>query len=538
MKNSLKLLLIAALGAGCNPTPEIDFRDSGTDTASDTAIDRVAPPDTSVDVNPDAPVRPRVEVSGLISSNTTWTASNIYVLTGGIVYVTNNAVLTIEAGTEVRGQVRDGTRTCTAGEPNTTVCDVDIAASNAERGCCPAGLTCNNTDQDTANDARCGAPREEGTALIVTRGARLEALGTRQAPVVFTSDNFGTATAPVPGDWGGVVLLGAAPTNVLPNPDQASIEGIPPTESRGIYGGNDTAHNCGTLRYVRIEYAGYRFGTNNELNSLTLGGCGTGTTLEYIQTHRGLDDGIEFFGGNARLRYAVVTGTGDDSLDYDRGFSGDVQFFIAQQRRVAGEDRCIEADGNASGRTNTPFTNPRVFNFTCIGAGYPGQPRTGANSSQDGFIFREGVAGTIRNSIVMSSPDRGVRIQHTETTARLEAGADPALVFSNNIVFDIGADGMTNFFDVDTHTGGTTGDAFETALLGLNRTVNPQFAGDVYSPTAPDFRPMAGGAATMQSAATPTEPSSFWTAAPYLGAVAPDATGDGIWYSGWTRFTE
>ncbi len=390
----------------------------------------------------------------------------------------------------------------------------------------------------TANLAYCGAPTEEGTALIITRGSRLIAEGTAQAPIVFTSDNLGSATAPQAGDWGGVVLLGSAPNN-LPNRAAGQIEGLAETNGSGQYGGDDVASSCGTLRFVRIEYAGYRYGTDNELNSLTLGSCGSGTVIEFLQAHRGLDDGIEFFGGSANAKYIVITGTGDDSLDYDQGYSGNVQFYIAQQLRVAGEDRCIEADGNRNGRNNMPYSNPQIYNFTCIGAARPGQARTGL--LQDGAIFRDGSAGTLRNSIFVSAPDKGITVQHNETLVRLPAVATPRLLISNNIVTGSGPDGMSRYFDLVSNTSTNRPqneqmmiDDGLVSLAGANRTnVDPGFAGDVYNETAPNFRLTTTGAASQNAAATPTD--AFFTAANYLGAVDPANIGT-AWYELWTRF--
>ncbi|MGB8332613.1 MAG: hypothetical protein WCE62_20990, partial [Polyangiales bacterium] len=183
---------------------------------------------------------------------------------------------------------------------------------------------------------------EEGTrligdnaaGLIVTRGGMIDAQGSASAPIVFTS------SAPVgsrqPGNWGGVVLLGSAPLswgNAACGGDtgvtcEGSIEGISEQDNRGTYGGTDPASDCGTLRYVRIEFAGYTFGEDNELNALTLGGCGTDTTLEYLQLHQGEDDGVEFFGGTASISNFVVSATGDDGLDWDQGWQGEATNFI------------------------------------------------------------------------------------------------------------------------------------------------------------------------------------------------------------------
>ena len=166
---------------------------------------------------------------------------------------------------------------------------------------------------------------DQGSALIVTNTARIDAQGTSAAPILFTSSALPSEAAP--GDWGGVVLLGLArlswgDTTCDGEAGECvgSVEGIAPGNPRGAFGGDDDTHDCGTMQYVRIEYAGFQFGNDNELNGLTVGGCGDQTTLSYIQVHRGLDDGVEFFGGTAPIDHLIVTGPGDDGLDWDQGW--------------------------------------------------------------------------------------------------------------------------------------------------------------------------------------------------------------------------
>lgn len=467
---------------------------------------------------PDVSARTVMTISGEITADRTLDCAHIWELAGGPVYVASGVTLTVEPGTIVRGQIRNSERRCNAGTRNGMVCTTDD--DNATTGC-PGGTNA------------CGAPAEEGTALVVTRGGRLVAEGTREQPIVFTSAN---TTNPAPGNWGGIVLLGSAPTNNDP-PDMAQIEGLPPTTGRGVYGGTDAASSCGSLRYVRIEYAGYIFGRNNELNGLTVGGCGSGTELEYIQVHRGLDDGIEFFGGTVNVKHAIVTGTGDDSLDYDLGWTGNVQFFIAQQRNAPGEERCIEGDNHPSTFNRTPQTRPTIFNFTCIGAGVvPGVNR--ATLSHDGAIIRRGASANLENSIFYGSPDNGIQIDNTTTM-------DPAsqlyqsgtTVIAHNILFSIGQDGMSmRPFNVDDPGTTMRGTALEAQLAAANRVVDPMFPATVIDFTAPDFRPASSGPTTSDVAAIPTTPAGFFEAAPYIGAVDPGATGE-LWYQGWTRFT-
>lgn len=536
---------LALSGCPSNTTPPI-YDDAGPDTGSampdappvvDTGVDAppladVGPvdggplPDAPVATCPDPSARDTVTVSGEITADTTWTCDHDYLLAAGPVFVTSGAVLTVEPGVVVRGQVRDGTRTCVGGAM--------------------AGAAC--TDDAGCPGSTCGAPAELGTALVITRGSRIVANGTASAPIVFTSERFGTATPPAAGNWGGLVLLGAAPTNNSP-PDGALIEGLPP-DGRGTFGGSDPAHDCGDLSYVRVEYAGFVFGRNNELNGITIGGCGTGTDIHHVQVHRGLDDGIEVFGGTLNLHHAIVTGTGDDSLDWDLGWTGNVQFFIAQQRNVPGEERCIEGDSHPSVFGATPRTSPTVYNFTCIGAGRaPGvTPTLRASLAHDSVILRRGSAGIIRNSIFYASPDRGIQLDDQESGGAPPADSDTVGLYvtgttriENNILFDIGDTGTEAVFTSDPYRmGGATindGASIVAMLLASNRNVDPMWAGDPNDLTAPNFAPAASVAGTM-TAAVPTTPAGFWQDVSYAGAVDPASTPATVWYAGWARFTD
>jgi hypothetical protein len=256
---------------------------------------------------------------------------------------------------------------------------------------------------------------DQASGLVVTRSGRIDAQGSANAPIVFTS------SAPVgsrqPGDWGGVVLLGRAP---LSWGDEAcggstgvtcegSIEGLDPSESRGKFGGTDAASNCGTLSYVRIEFAGYVFGEDNELNSLTLGGCGTGTTLEYIQAHQGEDDGVEFFGGTASISNFIVTATGDDGLDWDQGWQGEATNFIVDHTNPRSDDpRGIEGDNFGDNNDVEPRSNPTVTNGTLLGS-------TGTAA---GIVLRRGTLGSLSGLVVADWTGPGVDVR--------DGGWDPA----------------------------------------------------------------------------------------------------------------
>ncbi|SIO09934.1 hypothetical protein [Chitinophaga niabensis] len=213
----------------------------------------------------------------------------------------------------------------------------------------------------------------EASALIVTRGGLIHAVGTLENPIVFTSNsNF-----PAVGDWGGIVILGDAPTNKF----EPVIEGIDlPTLPIGVdvhYGGADATDSSGVLKFIRIEWAGASVSDNNELNSLTLGGVGSRTVLDYIQASYGRDDSFEFFGGTVNATHLVSLSTNDDILDFDLGYTGTVQYVLGVRKQgfVYADANGIESDNDASGSADIPKTQPSVSNITIIGretAAFPG----------------------------------------------------------------------------------------------------------------------------------------------------------------------
>jgi hypothetical protein len=185
-----------------------------------------------------------------------------------------------------------------------------------------------------------------GSALVVTSGSRLVAEGTRDRPIVFTSQ----ISPPLrrSGQWGGVVLLGKAPTNWV---GDALLEGLDDrSPDRVRYGGSDETWSCGSLKYVRIEFAGFELSPDNELNGLTLAGCGSGTNVDYLQVHQGSDDGIELFGGLVDLKHVVLSDNQDDSLDWTNGWHGRVQYLVVRHSDVS--DAGFEGDNEEqAGRT-------------------------------------------------------------------------------------------------------------------------------------------------------------------------------------------
>ncbi|MGF1466893.1 MAG: right-handed parallel beta-helix repeat-containing protein [Sandaracinaceae bacterium] len=461
------LSLVACGSSGTDMGPDDD--DMGGETGEDMGPQ---PDQGMVDMGDEGcpPIEDRtvvdVDAGSEIDSPTTWTCDNLYVLRNGVVYVTD--VLTIEAGTRVHGQVG------------------------------------------------------EQTALIATVDGRIDANGTAELPIVFTSSNSITEGSNS-GDWGGVALLGLASLNTVGG--TSNLEGLPAGETRGTFGGGespDDSYNCGTMRYVRIEYAGAVFAMDEELNSLTLGGCGSDTTLEFVQTTAGLDDGVEFFGGTASIKWGVVFNTGDDSLDWQLGWRGNAQFYIAQQNNIAGEDRCIEADNLGSNFDAMPESNPNVYNLTCVSAG------AGGSNEQDGFFLRRGTPGTVENNIVVNATDQGIAIDADRTMERLTGAATPPLTVENNIVFN-----NNNQFVGISDTGNTTlENDTVTQLTADNREVDPELP--TFDEASPDFAPPAGGEASMGAAATPGD--AFFTDADYVGAIEPGTAVADQWWFGWTDF--
>ena len=262
----------------------------------------------------------------------------------------------------------------------------------------------------------------EKGALIIERGGKIMAEGTAQEPIIFTSGN----DFPQPGDWGGIVILGRAKTNQ----GEPTIEG-------GIgrqFGGTDDDDNSGILKYVRIEYAGVAAFANSEVNALTLGGVGRGTTIEYIQTYYANDDAFEFFGGTVSPKYLVAVATADDDYDFDMGYTGTVQYAISKRDPlfVDGGDagNGVECDNDGAGSTLTPTTKPTLLNFTLVG---PTSSQSLPNHNL-AMRFRRGTNFVVRNSVFYGYMKGGLQI---ESDITVQSFADGSSEFTNNIIHSV-----------------------------------------------------------------------------------------------------
>ena len=210
----------------------------------------------------------------------------------------------------------------------------------------------------------------------------------------------GSISVSTRGEWGGIIILGAATLNSSPGVTQ--IEGIPTNEPRGEYGGNDDSDNSGTISYISIRHGGSDIGAGNEINGLTLGGVGSGTTIKYVEVIANEDDGVEFFGGVARTKHILTAYCGDDSFDYDEGFRGLGQFWCAVQASDDG-DRGGEHDGGTEPETATPYATPVIFNATYIG-----------NGEGRALTFRDNAGGQYHNSIFVNWA-KGVDIENLDS---------------------------------------------------------------------------------------------------------------------------
>jgi hypothetical protein len=243
---------------------------------------------------------------------------------------------------------------------------------------------------------------ESGADFIrVSRGSKIHVNGTAAAPVIMTGAIDAQADANTTGAWGGLVINGNAPLNGCTAGTvicQAEGEG-----NSGTYGGNNPTESSGNLNYLIIKYAGFEISPGNELNGLTLNAVGSGTLIDYVQVHNGSDDGFETFGGTVNAKHLVLTGNDDDSLDWQKGWTGKAQHVLVIQKTIG--DRGIEADNNSAARDSLPRSKPQIANLTIIGSG----------SNGNGIKLRDGTAGNIFNTVVKGSGASCVDIDHGPT---------------------------------------------------------------------------------------------------------------------------
>ncbi len=281
--------------------------------------------------------------------------------------------------------------------------------------------------------------RSSTGTLIIERGGQINAQGTAALPIVFTSELAPGARNN--GDWGGIIIAGRAAVN-LPG-GEGLIEGGTGT----TYGGGAAPNNddtSGTLRYVRIEFAGIAFSLNNEINSLTLGGVGRGTLIEYVQCSFGGDDSYEPFGGTVNMRYVIAQAQVDDIFDGDNGWTGNVQFALGTSdpdiADVSGSNG-FEQDNDASGSSNGPLTSPTFSNVTILG---PRTQTTGTVNSnfRRGAHIRRNARTSLFNSVIVGFVP-GILLDGTGTNGAATAGTLvlQGVLVSGGVIDQLGAGG-------------------------------------------------------------------------------------------------
>lgn len=469
---------------------------------------------TNVTVVYGVSANPTVVLSGSIAANRTMTPDTNYVLRG-FVYVNSGATLTIAAGTKIVG---------------------DTTAV--------------------------------GSALFILRGARIEANGTAAAPIVFTSQRSVGNRAP--GDWGGLIIAGNARNNrsgsVIIEGSDGSVVGANPNGV--VYtGGTVDTDNSGTLRYVRVEFAGYATLPDNELNSFTFAAVGSGTTFEYLQSVSGLDDSYEWFGGTVDGKYLISYEAGDDHFDTSEGYRGRNQFLIAYQSTfltpragagaISSDPQGFEVDGcngggctapsggnaQSSGRDDGLWTMNMFANFTLIGVG---ATTTTPTNGGVGAVLRRGTGGHYINGVIARWPRQAMSIRDTTSNNRFNVDS---LIVRNVYLADNGTQNGGVIFDP---TGSNFGQESAFAARNSNITVaaGTVTAASLFTalpagataPTAANFdwspassSPIAtGGLSSFASdPRIAARAGTFIVPTAYRGAAAPGGT---KWWEGWTNY--
>ncbi|MFW5877592.1 MAG: T9SS type A sorting domain-containing protein [bacterium] len=422
-----------------------------------------------------------------LNNSTTWYSDTVYML-DGFVFL-EEGTLTIEAGTVIKGK------------------EIPSTGDNA-------------------------------SALIITKGAMIHAVGNPKEPIIFTAEiddlnDPSDLTTSDRGLWGGVILLGNGILGT--DTETKAIEGIPEGESRAEFGGNDNAESSGTMKYVSIRHGGAEIGAGNEINGLTMGGVGSGTVIEHVEVIANDDDGFEWFGGAVGAKWLVSAFNKDDAFDYDFGWVGKGQFWFAIQGTDEA-DNGGEHDGSKPDDA-APFSNPTIYNATYIGSG-----TDAVTKNSTALHFRDNAGGMYANSIFTDFAKHAIEVEDlpaasgTDSRQRMEAGD---LVLKNNIWFgfgsgdqlDAGANGILRAtedaedanaqFLID-HLTNNDNSIEDPLLRGIGRLADNSL----------DPRPSAGSPAFTGAVSLPAD-DDFYSQADYRGAFAY-----ANWAAQWTAVDE
>lgn len=438
-----------------------------------------------------------VTLSGRITQNTILKKENNNILKG-MVYVTNGVTLTVEKGATVKGAYSGS----------------DVAV------------------------------------LIIARGGKLIAEGTQEEPIVFTS----SSPTPQSGDWGGIVLCGKAAVNTSYNGISGLFQvegGIDNANGDGLAGSGDAFapapvnnDNSGTLRYMRIEYAGYAFQPDKEVNSLTMAAVGSGTTIDHIQVTYAKDDAFEWFGGTVNCKYLIAYKTQDDDFDTDNGFSGSVQFgLIVRDSSIAdiSKSEAFESDNNSSGSSATPQTNAVFCNVSAFGPSAKLTSVPNSNYLGAAVQIRRNSSISIFNSTFVGWPV-GIQINGAQgnTDLNIQSGK---LKLSGIII--AGATkkpiefvaGTGSVYSETTLTDWFTSNSKNKILTTVDdiRYTRP------FDYINPDWQPFGNSAVVIPTATNNyfddeiIKARPFITKVDFIGGIAPSGS-DANWHKGWTNF--
>ncbi len=477
----------ASTGAA-SVTLTVSDNNQKTDNASAT-VNKTAEP-----VMPTKDVYASAEGTGTV----TWSKDTVYILRG-FIFVNDGQTLTIEAGTLIKGQPGQG-----------------------------AGAS----------------------ALIIARGGKIMAEGTESAPIIMTGladDLHGSVPDDANQTWGGLIILGKATTSNIAEGGEKAIEGIPETEARGLYGGNDDADNSGVLKYVSVRHGGSVIGADNEINGISLGAVGSGTTLDHIEVFCNFDDGIEFFGGDPTVTNVVLSYIGDDGLDEDEGFHGTVQYALVWKKastNESGDPRGAELDGGVgANEPEKPFATASMANITLFSEGTNASL---SSSDKQTFYMRDGWAGKFYNSIFygfdgpidmerrtdkINSADNKSASCYDQWLSVADGGygnlkIEKNLIYTNGVTTN-DSTGFANVFVLSDETDAAKEYSVEQYLMANNKIADPGFGtgADKFTPSSADV-----------SSDLKTGLSTYGLVDEnYKGAVDPNGT---PFFANWTRTWE
>jgi hypothetical protein len=470
------------------------------------------------EVAPVGVVSKTITLSGKITKDTTLFAKDVNYLSG-VVYITKGVTLTVEAGAKVLGKS-----------------GLDVAS------------------------------------LVITRGAKIIAKGTAENPIVFTS----ASQNPQSGDWGGIVILGIAKVNQTLTWKGAAVAGLTSVEGGindtevgyGLAGSGDAAFptgndadNSGILQYARIEYAGYAYQPDNELNSLTMAGVGNGTTIDHIQVTYAKDDAYEWFGGTVNCKYLIAYKTQDDDFDTDFGYSGNVQFGIVLRDSAIADistSEAFESDNDGKGSTLSPKTTAVFSNITAIGPRIDPTYGKGNSLFRAGAHIRRNTGISIMNSIIAGWP---VAIQFDASTGTaVDKNIDDSTIRIKNTTFAGNTENI-KYTVSGTPTGASSASLltwFSNPLFGntILNTAGPDVLKLIqpFNYTNPDFTPFANANTSTANIASTLGTlgigvhldyskngaftdsklqNAFFEKVTFRGAVATSGVNQ-TWWKGWT----